>query len=305
MSDIKRGSVYYGVEFRIEQQSLSLLEQLDRRIEQYEKALEKAHNAPPIKAPVKPEVPKDIDEARLKLEGFQAAIRETDAEIRRGDVGYQQGAQRLRELTQELLEERNALQANTRIRGQYNAQISRSSSMIDRLEGNVNRLSFAYQLQQGMIMRSAGSFSALGAAGSFAGDAIGIAAAGAATLNPLLTAGAVAVSALTAGMISLGRRGVPELYAIENANVVLRQNGENVEEVTSKTREFRVELGVIGRQFTESELTSNIAELTKAGLSAAESLDVMSGSTRIAVAEGKDLGIISELMLTNLRQFNL
>ncbi|WP_293913741.1 phage tail tape measure protein, partial [Deinococcus sp.] len=115
----------------------------------------------------------------------------------------------------------------------------------------------------------------------------------------------VAAVAVLGTLISLGTRGVEEVGKIQRGLNVLQADGEtNLPAVSAQIRDLQASLGQVGQAFTRGDLTRAAADISKAGLSAADALTLLKSSSQLAAAEQTNLTDASGELLKNLRQYD-
>lgn len=295
--DIKRADIWYGIDFRFNPNAPLTLNQVEQLLTKYKLTLDglQGKNLP---SPVPPQTITDFQKLQTEVVGTQAKYR-----VLGGNA--QETANHLRTLANRALELAPALEQDAKGFIRFNQLASQASSAADRLEGKMGRLSFAYQVQQGMVGRLSGVFSQFGIAGDVVGDGLNIAAGGLTTITPLLLGATVAGAGLLATFVDLGRRGIPELAKLQEAEDVLLLSGERFDEIRKKVLALRADLGEAGKVFSQAQLLEGIGELIKAGRSAGESLDILRASAKLAFVANADLNEMSQLVSTNLVQYKL
>lgn len=224
-------------------------------------------------------------------------------ETSRGVNTTEDAAKAFRNLADEARRLSPALEADAKAFTQFNNLSRQAVSAADRVEGKVNRLSFANQVLAGNARVAVNSLTGYGPAGIIADtalDSIIAGSGGAATASLGLAAG---IGAVVAGAVALDRVGADSFKSLQSSIAQLKANGvDDIEAVRSKIEQIQ-DQSKIFRSLTEAEYASATAEIVKANRSAAESLDILRASVILAVAEGTDLNDTSLALSTSLRQF--
>lgn len=224
-------------------------------------------------------------------------------ETSRGVNTTEDAAKAFRNLADEARRLSPALEADAKAFTQFNNLSRQAVSAADRVEGKVNRLSFANQVLAGNARVAVNSLTGYGPAGIIADtalDSIIAGSGGAATASLGLAAG---IGAVVAGAVALDRVGADSFKSLQSSIAQLKANGvDDIEAVRAKIEQIQ-DQSKIFRSLTEAEYASATAEIVRANRSAAESLDILRGSVVLAVAEGSDLNETSLALSTSLRQF--
>jgi TP901 family phage tail tape measure protein len=238
------------------------------------------------------------------LQAIRTELKNLEATYRSTGGNEQQLANRIRELNQALIEQRNALPQTSRNVIAYNNEIIRSASLVDRLEGRIGRLSFGAQIQEATWAQLAASMSQLGPAGNLAGQAlqgVNVAFGG---ISVGVAAATLGIGGLILGLEGLRRAGRETFDEIEAASDRLVGAGENLQEVSAGLDAI-TESSRLAQTFTEGQLLSSITEVVRANRDGAESTAILGEAIKLAAIEGKELQVVALDLSSILGQYGI
>jgi TP901 family phage tail tape measure protein len=318
MANLKRGKVFYEIEFLTGANSLTQLKQAEtefinskrrqtnvsKQMNSEEVASKKAAFEA-MRNAIKSEEAAD----RQRLIEFRNQVRSLEAEFRKindnspaNSTAY---AKRFRDIATAIEEQRKVIPETSRQYGLYSVAMSNALGKADLLEGKVNKLSFANQIATGFLHRFNLAAQATNAVSGATGQTLGIVAGGMGTLSLGLQAAALGLTVVAAAAGSLAQRGIPEIKEFQQAVATLSANDEPFLNLKTDIREFKEELGETGKFFDRGNIAIAIANIVKAGKSSGEAFDILKTGIKLAAAEGEDLNQVSARLLVNLNQYNL
>jgi TP901 family phage tail tape measure protein len=279
------------------QQSSRAYTQYTSLMNQVAQSLVRFENKTAIRLPT----PQEND--NRKLREYINSFKELETRYRTTGIDADGTARKMRGVATELEKQRAVLPKTSALYTQYSNLINQSASAADRLEGKVNKLSFANGIQSGLMQRYQGILSSVGPAGGVAAQGLDLVASGAGVVSTGAVLATGAVAGLVAGAVALDRIGADSFKSLQFSVAQLKVNGvADIAALRGEIKDLQQETKT-AQTLSEAQLTAAVTNIVRANRSEKEALDILKPSITLAVAEKKDLNEVTLNVSQTLRVF--